>query len=102
MPKQHCCWTNSTRFVGAFEKMGPPKNTRRNGSEIMMAAKHAGILCCALALFALVAKAETEAAAWPSPIPCRVADGTNKDLWVMTLGAVQTPLADGVFDPRSD
>jgi len=30
--------------------------------------------------------------AWPHPIPCRIQDGTNPDLFVMTLGDVQTPL----------
>src|SRR5215469_6381175 len=40
--------------------------------------------------------------AWPAPIPCRVRDGANRDLLVMTLGDVETPLADGVFDPLKD
>ncbi len=40
--------------------------------------------------------------AWPYPIPCRIHDGTNKNLWIMTLGDPQSPLADGVFDPVSD
>ena len=40
--------------------------------------------------------------AWPHPIPCRIQDGANPDLFVMTLGDVQTPLADGVFDPVKD
>src|SRR5260370_35439306 len=39
---------------------------------------------------------------WPGPIPCRIQDGTNKDLFVMTLGNVETPLADGTFDPVKD
>lgn len=39
---------------------------------------------------------------WPYPIPCRIQDGANPDLFVMTLGAVQTPIADGVFDPVQD
>jgi hypothetical protein len=40
--------------------------------------------------------------AWPHPIPCRIQDGANPDLLVMTLGDVETPLADGVFDPAED
>lgn len=40
--------------------------------------------------------------AWPQPIPLRVRDGSNKDLFVMTLGDVQTPLADGTYDPQND
>ena len=39
---------------------------------------------------------------WPHPIPARIRDGSNKDLMVMTLGDVTTPLADGVFDPVKD
>ncbi len=39
---------------------------------------------------------------WPQPVPCRIQDGSNPDLFVMTLGNVETPLADGVFDPVKD
>jgi hypothetical protein len=39
---------------------------------------------------------------WPHPIPCRIQDGTNRDLFVMTLGKVETPIADGIFDPVKD
>ncbi|HEV8429906.1 MAG TPA: NPCBM/NEW2 domain-containing protein [Pyrinomonadaceae bacterium] len=39
---------------------------------------------------------------WPHAIPLRVRDGSNKDLFVMTLGDVETSLADGSFDPRTD
>jgi len=39
---------------------------------------------------------------WPRPIPCRIQDGTNPDLFVMTLGDIETPIADGVFDPMKD
>jgi hypothetical protein len=34
--------------------------------------------------------------------PARVHDGANKDVMVMTLGDVSTPIADGVFDPAKD
>jgi hypothetical protein len=42
------------------------------------------------------------AQAWPRPIPARVRDGSNKDLFVMTLGDVNTVLADGTYDPSKD
>jgi hypothetical protein len=42
------------------------------------------------------------ASSWPHPIPCRIHDGANPDLFVMTLGDIDTPLADGVFDPVKD
>jgi hypothetical protein len=34
--------------------------------------------------------------------PARTKDGGNKNLFVMTLGNVETPLADGVFNPEKD
>ncbi|MBC7187862.1 MAG: NPCBM/NEW2 domain-containing protein [Calditrichaeota bacterium] len=39
---------------------------------------------------------------WPRPVPCRTADNANPELFVMTLGAVETPLADGIFYPEED
>jgi len=39
---------------------------------------------------------------WPYKIPARIMDDENKDLFVMTLGHVETPMADGVFDPEKD
>jgi hypothetical protein len=42
------------------------------------------------------------ASSWPHPIPCRIHDGANPDLFGMTLGDIDTPLADGVFDPVKD
>ncbi|MBE0674071.1 MAG: alpha-galactosidase [Bacteroidales bacterium] len=44
----------------------------------------------------------TDPRKWPFPIPARIKDGTNPDLFVMTLGDVKTPLADGIFDPVKD
>lgn len=46
-------------------------------------------------------KADTKKV-WPRLIPLRVRDGSNKDLFVMTIGDVQTPLADGTYDPKND
>ena len=40
--------------------------------------------------------------AWPHSIPCRTQDGANRELMVATLGAVDTPLAQGTFDPQAD
>ncbi len=37
-----------------------------------------------------------------NPIPCRIKDGANLDLFFMTLGNVDTPVADGVYDPSED
>ncbi len=42
------------------------------------------------------------APSWPFPIPCRIQDSGNPDLFIMTLGDVQTPLAQGIYDPRTD
>lgn len=42
------------------------------------------------------------ARSWPHPFPARVRDGSNKDLFVMTLGDVDTVLADGTYDPSKD
>ena len=39
---------------------------------------------------------------WPHPIPLRVRDGANRNLMVMTLGDVETSLADGMYDPTGD
>jgi hypothetical protein len=40
--------------------------------------------------------------AWPHPVPCRIQDSANPDLFVMTLGQIETPIADGIFDPIRD
>ncbi len=40
--------------------------------------------------------------AWPHPIPARIRDGSNKDMFVMTLGNVSTEIADGIYDPSKD
>ena len=42
------------------------------------------------------------AQAWPRPFPARVKDNANRELFVVTLGDVKTPLADGTFDPARD
>ncbi len=39
---------------------------------------------------------------WPFPIPCRIKNNTNPDLFIMTLGDVQTKLAQGIFYPQRD
>ncbi len=39
---------------------------------------------------------------WPHPVPCRTSDDAHPDLFVMTLGPVETTLADGTFYPEED
>jgi alpha-galactosidase len=39
---------------------------------------------------------------WPHSIPCRIQDGDDPEVMVMTLGSIATALADGVFDPVKD
>ena len=39
---------------------------------------------------------------WPRVIPVRINDGANGDLFIMTLGEVNTPVAQGTFDPAKD
>lgn len=55
---------------------------------------------------ALGVSGTTQAAAtvksWPYPIPCRIQDTGNPDLFVMILGDVSTPLSQGLYDPRTD
>ncbi len=58
--------------------------------------------CIANGQAVLAADAHDAGLPWPRPIPCRIQDGPNRDLLVMTLGDVQTPLADGTFNPVSD
>jgi hypothetical protein len=68
----------------------------------MAHATNALILGCSLALLYAAPGQAQKSQPWPGPIPCRVQDGPNKDLWIMTLGQPQTALAEGVFDPLSD
>ncbi|MHB8095140.1 MAG: NPCBM/NEW2 domain-containing protein [Candidatus Aminicenantales bacterium] len=63
------------------------------------------VILSLLALQFLVGTATLRAAEdilWPRPVPCRIADGPDKDLFVITLGAVDTALASGVYDPAAD
>jgi NPCBM/NEW2 domain/Melibiase/Alpha galactosidase C-terminal beta sandwich domain len=48
------------------------------------------------------ARGQASQAVWPRPVPARIGDSRNKELLVMTLGEVETVLADGVFDPARD
>ncbi len=50
----------------------------------------------------LTCEITTAQSAWPRPVPARIRDGENRDLFVMTLGDVETTLADGTFDPAGD
>lgn len=59
-------------------------------------------LCVKCSLLLLAAWTTRAATTWPHPIPCRIQDGPNPDLFVMTLGNIETSIADGVFDPVTD
>jgi hypothetical protein len=54
------------------------------------------------AVFSFIFETIQAQTAWPNPIPCRIQNSENPDLFVMTLGNVQTPLAQGMFDPIKD
>jgi len=60
------------------------------------------INCIFAFAFPLCAQLPAQTQPWPHPIPCRIQDATNADLFVMTLGNVETPIAQGVFDPVKD
>src|ERR1041385_1501692 len=66
----------------------------------MMKAVCIGLL--GIALYLSPMRGGTAEKLWPHPIACRIHDGTNPDLFVMTLGDIETPIADGVFDPVAD
>jgi len=52
---------------------------------------------------ALYAQARGEnALPWPRAVPCRIQASKNPDLFLMALGDVATPVADGTFDPARD
>lgn len=46
--------------------------------------------------------ATTRVSTWPRPIPCRVEDSASPDLFMMILGEVETPLAQGMYNPATD
>ncbi|MBI4535556.1 MAG: NPCBM/NEW2 domain-containing protein [Ignavibacteriae bacterium] len=72
-----CCLHNIVVFVFFFATVSPP-------------------------LYVQASSAQEASRKWPHPIPCRIEDGANADLFVMTLGDAQTPLATGIFDPTKD
>jgi len=57
------------------------------------------IILCSLFTAPLQAQTKTS---WPRPIPCRIQDGNNPDLFMMTLGDVDTTLAQGTYNPIKD
>jgi hypothetical protein len=65
-----------------------------------------GLLLILVASFLLSTSATVapapERPSWPHPVPCRVQDGPDRDLFVITLGAADTPLASGLYDPLTD
>ena len=71
------------------------------------AFRHSGLAVLMLAVLGPAcarrsAPAQPEKAAWPTAVPCRIQDGGNLDLFLMTLGDVETPLSQGIYDPRTD
>ncbi len=71
------------------------------------AFRHSGLAVLMLAVLGPAcarrsAPAKPEKAAWPTAVPCRIQDGGNLDLFLMTLGDVETPLSQGIYDPRAD
>jgi hypothetical protein len=70
---------------------------------IMITALGFGILAASACSRGGVTEGRPPAPApWPTPIPCRIQNGANPDLFLMALGEVGTPLADGRFDPARD
>lgn len=61
-----------------------------------------GFLSVALLAVRASAESTTTRQVWPHPIPCRIQDNANPDLWFMTLGDVASPVATGTFDPVRD
>jgi len=53
-------------------------------------------------LFAAATFVENSVQGADRSIPCRVRDGANQDLFIMTLGDVTTPVAQGLFYPDQD
>jgi alpha-galactosidase len=60
------------------------------------------LACLSMVFSTLFARAAFAQESWPHEIPCRVEDGANPDLFVITLGDVKTNLAQGTFDPAAD
>lgn len=75
------------------------KNTMLDRHIVNCATK---LLITAVLIYGIGGLVPVAAGQWPYPIPCRVKDGPNRDLFVMTLGDVQTQIADGVFDSVLD
>jgi hypothetical protein len=66
---------------------------------MILSAGAKGLIICAFCTFLCFLVIQT---ALGQTWPARVRDGANKDLMVMTLGDVSTPIADGIFDPAKD
>jgi len=65
------------------------------------AARYLMVLIVICGLLTILTQAQTPKS-WPHSIPCRIQDGENPDLFMMTLGDVDTALAQGTFDPVQD
>src|SRR4051812_16720011 len=89
----------------AFAKLRP--NMRLNVPPIAM--MNFIVISLTIAFFSTAIGVEISSAqevkaaqSWPHLIPCRIHDGVNPDMFVMTLGDIDTPIADGIFDPVKD
>lgn len=60
------------------------------------------VLSCGPTKEAQIIGLSGEEVAWPTAFPCRVEDGANPDLFLMSLGRVKTPLAKATYDPLED
>jgi len=65
----------------------------------MMRKLYLSVLVCGLLVGVMRAQ---DTKVWPYPIPCRITDGNNPDLFIMTLGDVDAPIAQGTYDPAAD
>src|SRR5580658_272522 len=72
---------------GCDERATKPAAQRANGYIAYFCNQTLG---CLLALLGIAASQAQPSQPWPGPIPCRVQDGPNKDLWIMTLGQPQS------------
>jgi hypothetical protein len=86
-----------------FERVVSKYAWRLTGLVAVQLAAFGGIAGCRMTT------REMEAAAyagpvtpWPRPVPVRVKPEARDDLFITTLGQVETPLADGTFDPVED
>jgi hypothetical protein len=67
-----------------------------------MRASHFGLWVATIIFLHVSSFSQPAGKQWPFEFPCRLNDSHNRDLFVMTLGDVRTPLATALFDPAKD